>query len=44
VWEEEKKRIEKLQFWNDLKGQHGFPEDLKVWHIHPLGLVENFAS
>jgi predicted chitinase len=27
-----------------VKGQHGFPEDIKVWHIHPLGLVENFAG
>jgi predicted chitinase len=42
VWEEDKKRIEKLQFWKEVKGQHGFPEDIKVWHIHPLGLVENF--
>jgi predicted chitinase len=44
VWEEDKKRIEKLQFWKEVKGQHGFPEDIKVWHIHPLGLVENFAK
>jgi hypothetical protein len=44
VWEEDKKRIEKLQFWKEVKGQHGFPEDIKVWHIHPLGLVENFAG
>jgi predicted chitinase len=44
VWEEDKKRIEKLQFWKEVKGQHGFPEDIKVWHIHPLGLVENFIN
>jgi len=44
VWEEEKKRIDKLQFWKKVKGKHGFPEDIKVWHMHPLGLVENFAK
>jgi hypothetical protein len=44
IWQEEKKRIEKLQFWKEVKGQHGFPEDIKVWHVHPLGLVENFAG
>jgi predicted chitinase len=27
-----------------VKGQHGFPEDIKVWHVHPLGLVENFYT
>jgi predicted chitinase len=44
VWEEEKKRIEKLQFWKDVKGKHGFPSDIKVWHVHPLAWVENFAK
>ena len=44
IWDEERKRIEKLRFWDDVKGKHGFPEDIKVWHIHPLGLVENFYS
>jgi len=44
VWQEEKKRIEKLQFWEEVKGQWGFPEDIKVWHVHPLGLVENFYA
>jgi GH24 family phage-related lysozyme (muramidase) len=42
IWKEERKRIEKLRFWDEVKGKHGFPQDIKVWHVHPLALVENF--
>ncbi|MCL2875133.1 MAG: N-acetylmuramidase family protein [Betaproteobacteria bacterium] len=44
VWEEEKKRIAKLVWWDKVAGKHGFPTDIKVWHVHPLGLIENFAG
>jgi predicted chitinase len=44
MWEEEKKRIEKLRWWDEVAGKHGFPTDIKVWHVHPLGMVENFAK
>ncbi|MCL2590677.1 MAG: hypothetical protein FWD67_07335 [Betaproteobacteria bacterium] len=44
VWEEEKKRIVKLRFWDEVKaGVVGFP-DMNVYHIHPLALIENFAG
>jgi len=44
VWEEEKKRIEKLLWWDKVAGNHGFPakDQITVWHVHPLGLIENF--
>jgi GH24 family phage-related lysozyme (muramidase) len=42
IWKEERKRIEKLRFWDEVKGKHGFPQDIKVWHVHPLAWVENF--
>jgi predicted chitinase len=44
VWAEEKKRIEKLKFWDGVKGIAGFPQDINVWHVHPVGLVENFGG
>ncbi|MCL2590675.1 MAG: hypothetical protein FWD67_07325 [Betaproteobacteria bacterium] len=44
VWGEEKKRIEKLRFWDEVKVVAGFPTDISVHHIHPLGLIENFAE
>jgi muramidase (phage lysozyme) len=44
IWKEERKRIEKLRFWDEVKGKHGFPQDIKVWHVHPLGWVENFVG
>jgi muramidase (phage lysozyme) len=43
MWEEEKKRIEKLRWWDEVAGKHGFPADIKVWHVHPLAWVENFG-
>lgn|GEM_PF-1617670 len=44
VWEEEKKRIKKLLWWDKVAGSHEFPSDIKVWYMHPLGLIENFAG
>jgi predicted chitinase len=44
AWEEEKKRIAKLQWWNQVKGQHGFPDSIQVHHFHPLAVIENFAN
>ncbi|RKT13440.1 putative chitinase [Paraburkholderia sp. RAU2J] len=40
---EEQKRIEKLVWWDAVKtGLTGFPAS-NVFHIHPIGLVGNFA-
>jgi len=44
IWEEDKKRIEKLLFWNEVKGQNGLPSGPRVWHMHPIGLIGNFAK
>jgi predicted chitinase len=44
VWNTEKLRIDALQFWNDVRGQHGFPTNISALHVHPLGLVENFIK
>jgi hypothetical protein len=44
MWEVEKKRIEKLRWWDEVAGKHGFPADIKVWHVHPLAWVENFGN
>ncbi|WP_411755327.1 hypothetical protein [Serratia sp. (in: enterobacteria)] len=42
-WQAEKEqRIKKLLWWDKVAGQHGFPADAKVWHLHPLGMAENF--
>jgi len=41
-WKAEKQRIQKLQWWDQVKSVTGFPADPKVWHFHPVGLVGNF--
>ncbi|WP_162068637.1 hypothetical protein [Burkholderia sp. THE68] len=42
-YEEEQKRIEKLVWWDEVKAKvPGFPGS-DVFHIHPIGLVGNFA-
>lgn len=42
-WQAEKEqRIKKLLWWDKVAGQHGFPVDASVWHLHPVGMVENF--
>jgi predicted chitinase len=43
-WVAEKKRIEKLGWWGELVGKEGLSADGKIWHIHSIGLVGNFAS
>jgi hypothetical protein len=44
VWKTEMERIKKLQWWNQVKAVKNFPSDSDVWHIHPIGLVGNFAN
>ena len=42
--EEEKKRIAKLVWWDEVKaGLTGFPEP-DIFHIHPVALVGNFLD
>jgi predicted chitinase len=44
-WLVELQRIHKLQWWNDVKGKvAGFPGSATVLHIHPIGLIANFAT
>ncbi|EJM28370.1 hypothetical protein [Pseudomonas sp. GM25] len=43
AWQEEKFRIERLGWWDKLAGQHAI-DDSKVWHIHPVALIGNFAG
>ncbi|MCE7031996.1 calcium-binding protein [Lysobacter sp. GX 14042] len=42
-WEQEKGRIKTLQFWGDIKSKSGFPTQGRVQHLHPIGLIANFA-
>jgi hypothetical protein len=42
IWKSEMERINKLQWWNQVKAVKSFPTDADVWHIHPIGLVGNF--
>lgn len=43
LWQAEKVRIAKLQWWNDVAGKvEGFPTAPEVYHFHPIGLVGNF--
>lgn len=41
-WEHEKGRIRELVIWPEVAGQHGFPRDSTVHHIHPIGFAANF--
>ncbi|KVC98355.1 glycoside hydrolase family 73 protein [Burkholderia ubonensis] len=41
-WQNEMERIKKLQWWEQIKGVQGFPQDPVPWHLHPIGLVGNF--
>uniref|UniRef100_UPI0012EC4779 lytic transglycosylase domain-containing protein n=1 Tax=Paraburkholderia acidipaludis TaxID=660537 RepID=UPI0012EC4779 len=43
IWKTEMERIKKLQWWDKVKAVKGFPADPDVWHMHPIGLVGNFA-
>ncbi|WP_425496134.1 glycoside hydrolase family 19 protein, partial [Paraburkholderia solisilvae] len=43
-FEEEQKRIDRLAWWEEVRAAlPGFP-GAEVFHIHPIGLVGNFAS
>lgn len=41
IWEVEKRRIEKLSWWEELAGQHGISRDGRAWHFQAIGLVTN---
>jgi predicted chitinase len=43
-WKVEKKRIESLRWWDEVKGQHDFPTDIVAHQLHPLGVIENFSE
>jgi predicted chitinase len=43
-WVEEKARIERLNWWSKLIGQHGITADANVQHIHPMGLMGGFLT
>ncbi|MBU9607864.1 glycoside hydrolase family 19 protein [Burkholderia multivorans] len=44
LWKTELDRLAKLQWWEQIKGVDGFPTDLSPWHVHPIGLIGNFAG
>ncbi|MGF6605491.1 hypothetical protein OKW45_000391 [Paraburkholderia sp. WSM4175] len=44
TWTTEMERIKKLQWWDKVKAVKSFPPSPDVWHIHPIGLVGNFAN
>ncbi|WP_205195094.1 N-acetylmuramidase family protein [Burkholderia sp. Ax-1719] len=44
TWTTEMERIKKLQWWDKVQTVNGFPASAVVWHIHPVGLVGNFAN
>ncbi|MGY6237972.1 SH3 domain-containing protein (plasmid) [Burkholderia ambifaria] len=41
-WQNEMERIKKLQWWEQIKGVQGFPQDAMPWHFHPIGIIGNF--
>lgn len=43
-WILEKQRIAKLLWWNDLKGKHGFPQSIRAYHFHPIGVIGTFGG
>ncbi|WP_431821323.1 lytic transglycosylase domain-containing protein [Burkholderia sp. F1] len=43
-WRNEMERIKKLQWWEQVQGVKGFPQDPVPWHLHPIGLIGNFVS
>lgn len=44
VWAMEVERIEKLQWWDQANALKAFPRDPSIYHIHPIGLIGNFAD
>jgi len=41
-WVNEKERIKNLSWWSELAGKQGVNADGKVWHFHPMGLIDQF--
>ncbi|MDR6202028.1 glycoside hydrolase family 24 protein [Paraburkholderia graminis] len=44
IWQTELERIQKLQWWDQVKTVKGFPTEPTVYHIHPIGLIANFSG
>ncbi|CAG9191414.1 conserved hypothetical protein [Paraburkholderia tropica] len=44
IWQTELERITKLQWWDKVSAVKGFPASPVVYHLHPIGLIGNFAS
>ncbi|WGS54620.1 lytic transglycosylase domain-containing protein [Paraburkholderia sp. D15] len=44
LWKAELERIGKLQWWEQVAGVGGFPNELNPWHFHPIGLIGNFVN
>lgn len=43
-WVAEKGRVKQLCWWSEVAGKVGLPEDGKVYHLHPIGLVAAFKK
>ncbi|KAF1712007.1 hypothetical protein CSC70_00260 [Pseudoxanthomonas kalamensis DSM 18571] len=43
-WAAEKTRIEKLLWWDDVKGQYDFPDSPAISCFHPVGLIGTFNT
>jgi hypothetical protein len=41
-WLAEKERIKQLGWWSEVAGKVGLQESGKVYHFHPVGLMNNF--
>ncbi|AWH89620.1 hypothetical protein HYN51_14320 [Limnobaculum parvum] len=39
-WENEREKIKALIWYKDVAGKLGLPEDGRVWHFHPVGVVD----
>jgi hypothetical protein len=44
IWQDELQRIQKLQWWDQVKAVKDFPAGPTVYHFHPIGLIGNFAG
>jgi hypothetical protein len=42
IWVDEYQRIQKLQWWDQVKAVKDFPSSPTVYHFHPIGLIGNF--
>ncbi|WP_053007638.1 glycoside hydrolase family 19 protein [Pragia fontium] len=43
-WDVMRNKIKALIWYKDVAGKVGLPEDGKVWHFHPVGLVGSFIK